>query len=211
MTFKVSFGVDEDGEEEWGRSCCFDAWVVYKIMFWYYFTQMILKVPINAYILFNEERIKDETPYTTEEYDPPHAMVIQSLVGMFLLMIKICSLRNDIENHDAGHKVAKGNLFNIFFITTAIDTGALLTCIVNDMVLLKEQGEVINEKWAYWYFGRVAIDIIFSVFLYLHSTWDNIGEAPKRDHEPPYDVTELENLLHNEELNVYGPNYGIQT
>ena len=51
MTFVASFGDDQD--EEWGSSLakrCIDPWIVVKVAFWYYFIQLMLKIPVNFLI-----------------------------------------------------------------------------------------------------------------------------------------------------------------
>ena len=51
MTFIVSFG--DDADKEWGSSLakrCIDPWIVIKVAFWYYFVQLMLKIPLNMLI-----------------------------------------------------------------------------------------------------------------------------------------------------------------
>ena len=63
----------------------------------------------------------------------------------------------------------------VFLITSAIDIGALLTCMVAD---LKLRADEVADTWAAWYFCRVLVDILFTCFLYLHANFNDFTNKP---------------------------------
>ena len=102
-------------------------------------------------------------------------------------------------------------MFNFFFITTAIDAAACLTCIVADVVISnQESDDKIDSKWAYWYICRIVVDVLFTVFLYLHANFDEFVEKKvEGNEEPPHENKDLDLLLQAEEDAVYGASYEI--
>ena len=85
----------------------------------------------------------------------------------------------------------------MFFITTAIDAAACLTCIVADIVIRGQTNKVlIDSKWAYWYICRIVVDVLFTLFLYIHANFDEFVEKKvEGDEEPPHENKELDLLL----------------
>ena len=120
-----------------------------QVAFWYYLVQLVLKIPLNLFIEIaaTEYSSPGEKDCWDDYYDEwtncdkygsaaPRAMMIQSIVGSILLLVKVCILRSNLEElYQDRSKPKKGQMFNFFFITTAIDAAACLTSIVSDVVI----------------------------------------------------------------------------
>ena len=134
----------------------------------------------------------------------------QAILGSILLIIRTCTLISSLNQHDTDWKGnSKNTLVKVFIITTAIDMGLLLTCMVID---LKLRADEVADSWGVWYFCRVLIDILFTFFLYLHANFNDLTKKTQtrdQDKEPPYEDKDLDLLLQGEEEIVYGANYQI--